>query len=269
MKKLIHGIARIFYILLKTIGYSAYFLSAVGFVCVLVPLIVLLGIFPAAQYRFTRTTFAGFLFFLTRLLLPMLQVYAITEISGFEPKLSRGGIFISNHRGRLDALLLLSILKNTGVLIKSKYARFPLYRMFIKYLDFVAIDADSPAGFGAAMGQCIQLLQAGVNILVFPEGTRASSGRLLPFKPFVFKLAIDSGRPVFPVIIHSDCPFMAKRPGSIFPKITFHYTVRCLQAMHPVTAERPMDFAGRVRTRIAAELAPLDHGTVWEKGTIT
>jgi len=264
VKKRSSTLPRFFSVVLTATGYFIYFISAVGFVGIISPFLLLSGFLPNKQHRLARITLQSFLFFLIRQLLPFLRVYSIARIAGFNQDSPSAGIYVSNHRGRLDALLLLSIMQDTGVLIKSKYCRFPLYRMFVKYLDFISIDAKTPAGLGDAMDRCKNLLHTGMNILVFPEGTRASTGRLLPFKSFAFRLAINTGLPVIPLIVHSDCPFMAKRPGSIFPKETFRYTIRCLDPMLALPEERPADFAGRVRSRIAEELAPLDRGTVWE-----
>ena len=162
-------------------------------------------------------------------------------------------------------MLLLSILKDAGVLIKSKYGRLPLYRALIKYIDFVSVDSDTPQSLSRAMDRCKGLLKVGKNIVVFPEGTRATSGRILPFKEFAFRLAAETGVPIIPVIVHSDYPFMAKLPGSIFPKNKLHYTIRCLEPHYPVNEERPASFAARLRARMAEELKILDRGTVWER----
>jgi 1-acyl-sn-glycerol-3-phosphate acyltransferase len=169
--------------------------------------------------------FQGYVYFLTRRLLPLLQIYSIVEISGFDnhdPK--KASLYVANHRGRLDALLLLSILKNTCALIKSTYTRFPIYSAFVKYLDFISIDSESPRTLAAALSKCRELIANGKSLLVFPEGTRATSGRLLPFKELAFRLASDMDVTLFPVIVHSDYPFMTKDPGSIFPKKKLTYT---------------------------------------------
>jgi 1-acyl-sn-glycerol-3-phosphate acyltransferase len=175
-------------------------------------------------------------------------------------------VVVANHRGRLDALLMLSMLPSTGVVIKSDYARIPLYSSFVKHLDFVSINPDSLESLGAASAKCRQVLAKGVSLLVFPEGTRAKTGRLLAFRPFPFKIAMETGAPVVPVIIHSDLPFMARCRGSIFPKYRFRYTIRFLPAQRPRVGEAAPDFAQRVRATMAGQLALLDKGTYWDAG---
>jgi 1-acyl-sn-glycerol-3-phosphate acyltransferase len=250
--------------LLTLTGYVVYFASIVLFLAFMVPVIAALAMFPSLQKKIARRTLHGYLVFLTQQLLPALQVYFISEISGFRRQEGCASVFISNHRGKLDALLLLSILKETGVLIKSKYGRLPLYRAFIKYLDFVSVESETPQSLSLAMDRCTGLLREGKNILIFPEGARGASGRLLPFREFAFRLAIEAGAPVVPVIVHSDYPFMAKLPGSIFPKNKLKYTIRCLEAHFPLDKEKPSSFAARLRSRMAQELASLDRGTGWE-----
>ncbi|HMD68458.1 MAG TPA: hypothetical protein VKF42_06210, partial [Chitinivibrionales bacterium] len=78
------------------------------------------------------------------------------------------------------------------------------------------------------------------------------------------KIAVDSGAPLVPVVIHSDLPLMARRRGSIFPPRRFRYMVRFLEACTGEPGETAADFARRVRSLMAAELADLDKGTCWE-----
>jgi 1-acyl-sn-glycerol-3-phosphate acyltransferase len=231
---------------------------------IIIPFFLLFSFSDSLKHRILRNVFHWYVYFLTRQLLPLLQVYSIVEISGFEnlnPK--KASLYVANHRGRLDALLLLSILKNTCALIKSTYTRFPIYSAFVKYLDFISIDSESPRTLAAALSKCRELIANGKSLLVFPEGTRASSGRLLPFKELAFRLASDMDVTLFPVIVHSDYPFMTKDPGSIFPKKKLSYTVRCLGPMDPEKNEAPEDFAFRVRGIMAQALKILDKDTMW------
>jgi 1-acyl-sn-glycerol-3-phosphate acyltransferase len=233
---------------------------------IILPLFLLITFSASLKYHILRNVFHGYVYFLTRCLLPLLQIYSIVEISGFENHdAKKASLYVANHRGRLDALLLLSILKNTCALIKSTYTRFPIYNAFVKYLDFISIDSESPRTLAAALSKCKKLIVNGKSLLVFPEGTRTSSGRLLPFKELAFRLALDLDVTVFPVIVHSDYPFMSKDPGSIFPKKKLSYTVRCLGPMRPEKNETPEDFAFRVRGKMVHLLQILDKGTVWEK----
>ena len=43
--------------------------------------------------------------------------------------------------------------------------------------------------------------ERGYSFLVFPEGTRSVTGEPIPFKKGAFRIAIDTGLPVLPVVI--------------------------------------------------------------------
>ncbi len=256
-----------FKVLGDSIGYASYFLAIVIFLFLGVPILLLLAFWPGLMRKYMYRTLKAYTFFLTRFWLPLLQVYSIAEISGYDRRSMSNVIFVANHRGRLDALLLLSMLPESGVLIKPKYTRIPIYSAFVKYLDFVRADSGSPASLAASLARCKAILDKGKNLLVFPEGTRAKSGKLQAFKEFSFKVSLDTGRPVVPVIVHSDYPFMARTPQSIFPKYRFRYTIRFLTPCTAVGNERPADFADRVYRIMSEALNKLDKGTFWDRGS--
>jgi 1-acyl-sn-glycerol-3-phosphate acyltransferase len=250
---------------LAIIGYASYFLSIAVLLILIVPLFLVLLFSSSLFNACFQAIFHAYAFFLTRRLLPFLQVYSIVELSGFENiDQKRSFLYVANHRGRIDALLIFSILQNTGALIKSKYAVLPLYKLFVSFLNFVPIGPSSPQALAVSLEKCKAILKAGKSLLIFPEGSRASSGRLLPFKELAFRLSKDLSLPVVPVIIHSNYAFMAKRPGSIFPKKKLSFTLRFLGPLFPEKKESIVDFSYRVRSIMAEALKRLDKGTVWE-----
>jgi 1-acyl-sn-glycerol-3-phosphate acyltransferase len=169
-------------------------------------------------------------------------------------------IFVANHRSRLDGPMLLPLLKNTGVLMKTSYARMPVFSFFVKHLDFVSVNSESVVNLAAAINRCKELFNSGSRLLIFPEGARSRSARMLPFKDLAFRLSMETGCPVVPMIVHCDHPFMAKMPGSLVPPFRMKFVVRSLPPMLPEKNERPSDFAERVRRRMAEEIRVLDKG---------
>ena len=62
------------------------------------------------------------------------------------------------------------------------------------------------------------VLNSGLNMTIFPEGTRSPDGKLLPFKKGPFYLAMETGVPIAPVTIFGTERMMPKgtlriRPG--------------------------------------------------------
>jgi 1-acyl-sn-glycerol-3-phosphate acyltransferase len=240
-------------------------LAIVGFLVIGLPFFFLFFLNPELMRSVMYAVLKGYAYFLTQLWLPALGVYRVSSISDYDPAALHGSVVVANHRGRLDALLLLSMLPPTAVVIKQKYARIPMYSSFVKHLDFVNIDPDSLSSFGAAIEKSRRVLAQGKCLLVFPEGTRAKTGRLLPFKPFPFRIAMETGALVAPALIHSGLPFMARCKGSIFPKQRFDYKVRFLSPCRPEAGETAPEFADRVRGIMADQLAVIDKGSFWDQ----
>lgn len=230
------------------------------------PIWILLSINRSMRYAILKTFLKWYLYFLSRVYIPLLGVYKIKEDSGFEPvREGKQFIIATNHRSRIDGPVLLSVLRKTGVVMKASYAKFPVFSAFVKYLDFISVDPRSTESLNVAVNRCNDLIARKYNILIFPEGTRARTARLQTFKDLAFRLSIENNIPVLPVIVHTDHPFMAKIPGSIIPPETMKMVIRALSPMIPDKNERPAEFAARVRKRMAEELKLLDADTAWEK----
>ena len=246
-------------------GYSFYLLSHVVFSALVVPVFLVLYPFGRLRHIFIRRVFGWYVHFLTHVYLPLLRVYRIAEISGFEQADNhRPAVYVANHRSRIDGPFLLGIIRGAGVLIKTNYARNPLYTGLVKYLDFVSVDSRAFNSLLDALEDAKRLLSQGKNLLVFPEGTRSLTGRLLPFRDMAFRIAMAARVPVIPVVIHSDVPFMGKRRGSLFPGKTFTFTVRCLEPLYAGPDDRPADLAERAAAAIEKELVGLDTDTPWQ-----
>jgi 1-acyl-sn-glycerol-3-phosphate acyltransferase len=247
-------------------GYLFYFLGHAIFALCVVPLFIVL--FPLGRrrrYAFISWIFIRYVHFLSQVYLPLIRIYRIKEISGCEYLQGcKPAIIVANHRSRMDAPLLMSLIPTTAVIIKSSYAQNVLYAGFVKYLDFISIDQSSLSTMAVAIDRAKALIGTGKSLLVFPEGGRAPSGRLMPFKDIAFRIAQQIPASIVPAVIHSTVPFMAKRPGSIFPGMTFDFTIRFLPPVPSEPGERPSDFAERVRLIIMNELKTLDSGTDWE-----
>lgn len=79
------------------------------------------------------------------------------------------------------------------------------------------------------------LLDAGWNVLIFPEGTRSMTGQIAPFRPGVGLLAVHTGRQVLPVKIvgiAAVLPKGARRPHRAPVEVRFGAPLRALPGEH-------------------------------------
>jgi 1-acyl-sn-glycerol-3-phosphate acyltransferase len=254
-----------FKVALACLGYASYFLSKIAFVALVFPVFLVMLPFPRAQQHFLQIVTYRYLGFFSRRWLPFIGAYHIAEISGLERALAvRPAVLVANHRSLMDSLLLMGLLPRTGVLIKSRDTRKVMNGLLARYFDLVSINRHSLNSVSAALEKSQRLLGEGKNLLVFPEGTRARSGRLQHFNRVAFDLALSAAVPVVPVVVHSTQPFMAKLPGSIFPRQPNDYHIRFLDPERPYPDDDADRLCDRVYRRMAQALNQLDAGTIWE-----
>lgn len=246
-------------------AYAGYYLANILFLLLSLPFALLLAPVPGFKQRLFLRVARAYARFLTQAYLPALGVCRIVSITGLENRPPHGSfICVANHRGRLDALLLTGVLTNTAVLIKAKHAKFPMLAHLVRHCGFISVDQASTASITAALRKCGSLLASGTNLLVFPEGARTTGARLRRFGSMAFKVAMDQGSPIVPVVVHPESPFMARKLVTFFPRKPVHYRIRFLPVAYPGERESAEDFCDRIYRRMASELKSLDRGTEWE-----
>jgi 1-acyl-sn-glycerol-3-phosphate acyltransferase len=136
-------------------------------------------------------------------------------------------IFMSNHVSNLDPPALIPrIPGRTSAFLKSSLMKIPLLGYGMKLGEFVPVDRDGNVESAKeSVAEARRVLEKGIHITTFVEGTRSRDGRMLPFKKGPFYLAKEAGAPCVPVSIHGTETMMAKgslrvRPGTAY--ITFH-----------------------------------------------
>ncbi len=253
----VHSKMHFFYLL---IGYFGYYMST--FLCVLLggPIISILLVTGIVKPQSISAFFTWYCHFLTQAYLPYLKFYRIVNICrDNQTRVTKPAIYVANHRGKLDGPLLLGIIPECAVIIKQKYANLPLYSYFVKHLNFIGVSPHSVANLSRAHNACKKALENGHNLLIFPEGARSSTIKMLTFKDFAFRIAKEMNLPVIPVVIHTDIPFMTKSMNSIFPKKTINCNILFYPPCFSNATESPGAFADRIRKQIASCLQTLDN----------
>lgn len=125
-------------------------------------------------------------------------------------------VFVANHVGNLEAPALFMVLPRIAVIMKESLGRIPLLSSAMRMGGFICVDRKARDSRRRALDQAVRTLQAGISMLVFPEGTRNSGAKLLPFRPGPFQMAIDAGVPVVPVTVHGAGALMPR--GAAYPR---------------------------------------------------
>jgi len=203
---------------------SVFLVGGLFFLIVLFPpLWVMKALFPRIRHP-AGVFVEGFYRFLLRALTRSGAI-RIVELRGAE-NLDLGGpaVYVGNHRTLLDVLILLSRVRGASCLMKplgnkadaSLNTNPGYWKAFIKaplsmagYITMPHDPSDRRA-LVETLGRCVRVIKDGRSFIIFPEGTRSTTGRLLPFQDFAFKLAIRAGVPVVPVVFHTQVRFMTK-----------------------------------------------------------
>ena len=166
---------------------------------------------------------------------------------------NRACIFMSNHVSNLDPPALFPrIPGRTSAFLKRSLMKIPLLGYGMKLADFVPVDRDGRVESAIESVNIARgVLQKGIHITTFVEGTRSRDGRLLPFKKGPFYLAMEAGAPVVPVSIHGTERLMPKGSARLHPgivRITFH------RPLDPAAFADRDELMEAVRTAIASGL---------------
>jgi 1-acyl-sn-glycerol-3-phosphate acyltransferase len=171
------------------------------------------------------------------------------EISGQDnlPAL-RSCIFMSNHVSNLDPPVLLPCLPGrSSVLLKKQLVRIPILGTAMRMAKFVPVERGQKVEAAkASIAAAGDALRSGLNILVFPEGTRAKDGRLQAFKKGPFFLAEETKAPIIPIAISGTESMMRKGSFAVMPGVA---RIEFLKVMEPT------DYATREELMIAVRAA--------------
>lgn len=176
------------------------------------------------------------------------------EATGFEniPQ-GRPCIFMCNHVSNLDPPVVLPILPGqTSVFLKKELMSIPILGYAMRLGKFIPVERGGRRDAAqASVAAATDALRSGLNILVFPEGTRSKDGRLSTFKKGPFFLAMETMAPVVPVAISGTELMMRKGSAAIVPGVA---RVKLLPVIEPGEFGNREELLRAVRARIAEAL---------------
>ena len=117
-------------------------------------------------------------------------------------------LFVCNHLSNSDGLILNRILKDQDVAFVAgiKLNDNTLTKLGINLVDTIPIRPNS-ADKGA-ISYIVKKLKSGRNVVIFPEGTRSRSGKMIEAKSGVMLIAKLSKVPIVPIGIHGSENFL-------------------------------------------------------------
>lgn len=180
------------------------------------------------------------------------------EFHGVENIPSDGPCIITpNHVSYGDPVwITIPVRRRIYYMAWDKPFRIPVFGLLMRMFGAFPVNLDVAAD-ASAQREAIELLRKGRALVMFPEGGRTRTGKLMPFKMGAFRLALAHGVPIVPVSIKGAGKIwpvgrMLPRPGKL--TVTYH---------PPIDVERVAEEATRTEVKERArQLARKTHDVV-------
>lgn len=110
-------------------------------------------------------------------------------------------VMVSNHQSMADILMLFRTFLHFKWVSKKSVFYLPFLGWNMWLNGYVPIERGDAASRERCMERCHDWLKMGSSVFFFPEGTRSPDGKMKSFKTGAFRLAIESGTDILPMVI--------------------------------------------------------------------
>jgi 1-acyl-sn-glycerol-3-phosphate acyltransferase len=134
---------------------------------------------------------------------------------------SQAAVYVSNHLSYMDTPVVLSKLPfQFRILARHDLFKIPFIGWYLQRSGQIPVDSTSLRSTLASLNRGVKALQAGMPLVIFPEGGRSSDGHLQDFLSGPAYMAIRAQVPIVPMALIGTYELM--------PMHTYHLTPRPL-----------------------------------------
>lgn len=153
----------------------------------------------------------------------METIVSPVKVSGLENiDTSKPYVYAVTHASALDIpVLYVNLPFQFRIVFKKELLSYPIVGWHLKRSGQVCIDQQKPTRSVAAIRSAVKSLQAGMPLVIFPEGGRTPDGEIKPFLPGAFFLAIKAQVDIVPVALVGTY--------ELLPMNTYHIKPRLLE----------------------------------------
>ena len=152
-----------------------------------------------------------------------LGIFGIRVVGRGRERLDPGKpyVFLSNHTSHADSPALAVVISHPlHWVFKKELARIPVFGWVLLSCGQIMVDRSSPEKARATLAEALCGLSGNNSVMIYPEGTRSRDGRLQPFKKGGFRIALEAGLPIVPVLVSGGREVVAPdtlriRPGTV------------------------------------------------------
>jgi 1-acyl-sn-glycerol-3-phosphate acyltransferase len=115
------------------------------------------------------------------------------------------GLIVANHLGYLD-IVGMSAAIGCAFVSKKEVADWPFFGAYARLGGTVFVDRERRTVVGDVVEEMRRLLDEGITLVLFPEGTSTDGRQVLPFRTPLFESVLQLGCPVTPCGLRYSCP---------------------------------------------------------------
>ena len=120
-------------------------------------------------------------------------------------------VMVANHLSLLDILVLFRLFRHFKWVSKIENFSVPFIGWNMSMNRYIKLRRGDRESVVQMMEASEKTIGEGSSIMMFPEGSRSSTGEMRPFKPGAFELALKTRAPILPIVIFGTADALPKR----------------------------------------------------------
>lgn len=159
------------------------------------------------------------------------------EVTGIENvPFDKACMYVSNHRGFFDIIVLVSLMKSPIFMVSKKELKYlPCVNFWMIFLRCLFLDRKDLKNNVEVVKTGIKQIKDGLSVYIMPEGTRNKGTGILKFHEGSFKYSTRTGAPIVPVVMTGTAEIFEQQ----FPWIKkSHVTVDFLPPIDPESMDK-------------------------------
>lgn len=171
----------------------------------------------------------------------------------------RSYVFVANHQGAFDIFLIYGFL---GVpikwVMKAGIAKIPFVGAACRAAGFIFVDNSTPKAAARSVVEAERCLKNGASVVVFPEGSRTYSGKMIRFKKGAYQMAVDQHLEIVPITLNG--------PYDVLPIGSLNLRPHKMEMIiHPPLSTEGIDTSHKGLQQLADQTQAIIATALWDK----
>ncbi|WP_106830476.1 lysophospholipid acyltransferase family protein [Parabacteroides pacaensis] len=168
-------------------------------------------------------------------------------------------VFVANHQGAFDIFIIYGFL-HTHIkwVMKKGIKKIPFVGAACQAAGFIFVDNSTPKAATKTIEEAENRLHDGISVVVFPEGSRTYTGKMIRFKKGAYQIAVDLHLPIVPITLNG--------PYDVLPigKLNIH-PHRMEMVIHPPISTDSLNTSHKTLQELADKTQQIIAADLWEK----